>query len=426
MLLALMAALSPARAQVLRSAVNPAAAQGIVACPADIRLPQAGGAGLATTPAPAALDAGLGLAPSSFVGTEAASLLSSLRMAVPAVDADPNAAAAGLETLYAGRTAAEGPPVASGEAFAARAQLLKVGDKEYRVHPNVNLYVNPSPRCNARCAFCIARSDAPIDREKSDKEYLRRFEAGLKFLREQGIDHTALVLGGEPTIDRKLPMILDLLKKYKVRNPVITTNGSRLKNWIREINDSTLAHINISRHHYLDAENRSIMVSRAVPTTKDLEEVLGRIDRRISIRLNANLIKGKIDSAGEAKRFLDWAIDLGVAHVAFSQLAALPEEGGLVAKAVVDYSLAHRVSIGPILDEIRRDRRFTRIKASSGSHYHYEVWTYKTPRGEATVVFKDIDMNKIDLDASFIDDLVFHPNATLGGSWNPKERIILP
>ena len=421
-----MVASSAARAQVLRSAVNPAAAQGIVACPSDIRLPQAGGASLATARAPSTLDAGLGLALPSFVRAEFTSLLSPLRMAAFPVDPDPNAAAAGIEALYAGRTATEEPSAVLGGAFAAPAQVLKVGDKEYRVHPNVNLYVNPSPRCNARCAFCIARSDVPIDRENNGKEYLRRFEASLKFLRKQGIDHTALVLGGEPTIDRKLPMILDLLKRYKVRDPVITTNGSYLKNWVREINDSTLAHINISRHHYLDAENRSIMGSKTAPTTKDLKEVLGRIDRRISIRLNANLIKGGIDSAEGVTRFLDWAIDLGVAHIAFSQLATLPEEGGLVAKSVVKYSSAHRVSIGPILDAIRRDQRFRRIKVASGSHYNYEVWTYKTSRGEATVVFKDIDMNKIDLDSSFIDDLIFHPNATLGGSWNPKERILLP
>ena len=96
-----------------------------------------------------------------------------------------------------------------------------VNGQDYLVYDNVNLSVFVTDTCNANCNFCVAQ--------------LRYFQDGVDYIKpkitdcRQYFDRLRLMLdtvkplnpsisltGGEPTIDPKLPAILDMLAEKLV------------------------------------------------------------------------------------------------------------------------------------------------------------------------------------------------------------------
>lgn len=311
--------------------------------------------------------------------------------------------------------------------------FLVVRNKKWLVHDNINLYINPSLICNADCGFCIAKTDDKLVCKKmlNSEKYIEKLDEVLSILKP--VDPSVSICGGEPCLDDKLVNILALLKKQRVRKPILGTNGSGIlenPELLRAINSSSLEHINLSRHHFDEDKNQIIMKIKKFISNVDLRKIIDSIDKKIRIRLQCNLLKGEVDSLEDCIKYLDWAIELGIANVAFSQLTSLVE-GDIYAKSIVQYTKKKFISMIPILKKIDEHDNFRFIKQVIGPYYYAEIWRYETNKGEVGVVFKDADVEIMcELDyhwknKNYANELIFHPNATLGSTWNPSKKIII-
>lgn len=179
----------------------------------------------------------------------------------------------------------------------------------------MQLSVCPTSFCPAGCPFCAAKNTAK--KQTLDPE---KFAAVMKLLKAEDRIRGVKITGGEPFTDVKLlnEVIRILFEIFGYGLEVsVSTNGMGLDR-LREIKDlSYLESIHISRHHYDDLTNRTLFGGADVPSGKALREIIGSVPYPDLFVFNCMLLKGYIDSPGEAHRFLDFAIASGVPKVGF-------------------------------------------------------------------------------------------------------------
>lgn len=173
----------------------------------------------------------------------------------------------------------------------------------------INLYVQMTDICNARCDFCVAKNNphnefdaarfAELVDEIIDKSSLRKIS----------------FTGGEPTVKAE---ILNWCAAYiKHVSPdtkiVVNTNGSRLGKIAANLFNS----IALSRHHYDDEFNAGVFKT-VVPSAHALKALPDNVKSRL--HLSCNLIRGGIDSSDEVVAYLNHAANIGVTDVGFVSL----------------------------------------------------------------------------------------------------------
>jgi molybdenum cofactor biosynthesis enzyme MoaA len=205
--------------------------------------------------------------------------------------------------------------------------------------PYINLYVQLTDVCNARCSFCVAKNNPHVNFD-TDK-----FAAVIDELMRKLTIRKISFTGGEPTA---APALLNWCAEYiRQISPhtsiVVNTNGSRIKT----INPELFNSIALSRHHFNDNVNRVIFHAN-VPDAGDIA-CFGDL-LKSKIHLSCNLIKRHIDSADQIAKYLDHAIDIGITDIGF---VALMDIGG--------YSSDNRISISNsgMLDDSRFFRTLT-------------------------------------------------------------------
>lgn len=308
--------------------------------------------------------------------------------------------------------------------FVQTAELWRYNGQDYYVHPNINMYLDVTAACNADCEFCIAKTTYqrnPI----SQSEWLERLEHALVAVKD--LNPSIQVVGGEPTIDKKLPAIIDLIDKHQMKRPVLGTNGYGLDpSLVQRMNQSSFEHINISRHHYNDDLNQEVMLF-SKPFTSDALAAATRGLKK-NIRVQCNLIGGYIDTYGELMQFIAYAYHrLGVTNLAFAQLTPLPEDD-IYTQSIIDYVSDRQVDIDAILRGIGNDSRFVFKKYRGGVACYYEIWEYTAYEKPVTIVIKYSDnkwLCEADKLPAYFPDLIFHTDGTLCGSWNKHIKRIM-
>lgn len=313
------------------------------------------------------------------------------------------------------------------EYLAANSIAGRLGNRNCRLHWNVNLYVEMMSRCNGRCAFCInrvkyGRTDIPDDR------YIQKLEAAIQLTRF--LDPSIQLVGGEPTIfPGRMRAVFELIGKYRLRKPVITSNGSGLAE-NRDLLDHIepmLAHLNISRHHDDDGRLNRIMGFVNPMTNAVLAELLKTHRIAAKIRLNCCLLGNGIAAYPDVERYLAWALDLGVSNVCFSTLSNLPADY-FYDDELVRESRQNTVDFAAIMRAVAADPRFRFVKFHSGSHCMYEVWQYARDGRSCAVVFATSNNHfaeELDSMEDLFELLVFHAEGVLAGSWNRDCKGIL-
>lgn len=161
---------------------------------------------------------------------------------------------------------------------------------------NPNLSVVMPVGCNAKCPFCYW--------EKREGLTLKRFEfigSTLPSLFSQ-----VSITGGEPTLSPHLQGYLRVASE-RFDKVVLNTNGCMLK---RE-HFKYVDHVNISRHHYLEEENRKVFGTKSVPSAAKLSELCGYGD----VTINCVIPDGFSDDKFIAK-YIEFGRTIG-ANVAF-------------------------------------------------------------------------------------------------------------
>ena len=322
---------------------------------------------------------------------------------------------------------------------AGRTLALDLWGRTVEVYANANFSIYSGQTCNARCPFCVeelrpANRGRSLDAQKTiegdDALYFGALEETLDRLRP--LQPTISITGGEPSIDPRLPRILEVSARYSAPRKSITTNGSGL---LREIAgrpvlsyvlDAGFEHLNVSRAHEDWRENARLMALPDGLSDAALESVVRHAhEAGTRTRLSCVLLEGGVDSLSRVMDYLEFADRVGVDHVIFRQLM-LTDPARVARNYVVRFSDSHRVRLEPILEEVSAHPDFEFVQQVMGYYYYVEVWRY---RGR-TVVFEEADLGRLEEtkreQPGIVHELVFHPNARLASTWQPWDGVLGP
>ncbi|MCM8798311.1 MAG: GTP 3',8-cyclase MoaA [Candidatus Omnitrophica bacterium] len=165
------------------------------------------------------------------------------------------------------------------------------------------LRVSVTDRCNLRCIYCM-----PADgiAQKLPEEILTFEEivALVKIAISLGIDKIKIT-GGEPLLRRDISKLFSLLSSIKgIKDLSLTTNGIRLKRYVKELKIFGLKKINIS----LDTLNpeRFKFISRQGLIEDVLEGIEVSLREGFFVKLNVVVLRGiNDDEISDFIRFAD-------------------------------------------------------------------------------------------------------------------------
>lgn len=146
-------------------------------------------------------------------------------------------------------------------------------------------------KCNRHCAYCInSKTDC-----KSDLPFEKAIENITKAKNEFGIKE-CVILGGEPTLYKKLPQLIDYLRfKLNFEKVVMTTNGVALTDFLLEdICSSGLTHLNVSLH-----SNKDFISLKRMKQVYSIANAYG-----VMVRVNTNVWRGNHDTVRSLVRWL--------------------------------------------------------------------------------------------------------------------------
>jgi molybdenum cofactor biosynthesis enzyme MoaA len=196
---------------------------------------------------------------------------------------------------------------------------ISIGSLRHR-YLEVNLTAILPGVCQARCRFCMEPEGPPPPSLAFWVEQLER----LVLHELPAILSIVSLSGGEPTLSQVFPQALDILARARaagrLHRVVLTTNGSptRIIKHMDAIGQA-VTHVNISRHATDDDANAKVFKSTNVPTTEELRDIIGLLNRRgLVVNLNcvysANHLLGQCITGvprtrirAETKRFITFA-----------------------------------------------------------------------------------------------------------------------
>jgi len=150
----------------------------------------------------------------------------------------------------------------------------------YSERPNFSIILPGG--CQAHCAFCFWKQK----KMGSFDKWINKLIYTLDTLPEC-FDQISIT-GGEPTLSPLFHNVLCALslRKDRWKKIVLTTNGGGIlepHNLIQTLkDDKVIDFINISRHHFVDAENQKIFKTKKVPSRDDLKRIADKIGNKLT------------------------------------------------------------------------------------------------------------------------------------------------
>lgn len=150
------------------------------------------------------------------------------------------------------------------------------------------LRISLTDRCNFRCVYCMPNQNLPVvaRQEYLTKDQILRF---VKVIMPFGVEHIRLT-GGEPLLRDDIVDIVRGIKQIEgVRDLSLTTNGSRLPQFLSPLQEAGLDRINIS----LDSLGREGF--QTITMTDDYKKVVQAIvlalEAEFPVKLNVVVLK---------------------------------------------------------------------------------------------------------------------------------------
>ena len=179
-------------------------------------------------------------------------------------------------------------------------------DKFNRVHDY--LRISLTDNCDLRCFYCM-----PEDYQFTPNQQLMQadeIEAIAKAYVQEGVKKIRLT-GGEPLVRKDFADILRRLGKLNVEI-TMTTNGTRLHEFVEVIKNSGIKSLNIS----LDTlqKDRFILMTKRDKQEQVMRNIQLMLDNDINVKVNVVAMKGVNDE--EIIDFVKWTKDTPV-HIRF-------------------------------------------------------------------------------------------------------------
>lgn len=177
---------------------------------------------------------------------------------------------------------------------------------------NNNFTIITSGGCNAKCDFCTD----PMNYKPSDDYFKNLMKVVSTGLPDDFVQCS--ISGGEPTISPDLSSILMLIRIskrfYKV---VITTNGTKLLNFIDEIGKS-VNHVNVSRHGVGYDKNVSVFKNKQIINDEDLKTAAGALSV-YGVDVNLNWVYSEKDNlhVTDVLDYIEYAKSVNAQKVTF-------------------------------------------------------------------------------------------------------------
>jgi GTP 3',8-cyclase len=171
------------------------------------------------------------------------------------------------------------------------------------------LRISMTDNCNLRCFYCMPEEDyefTPASRLMQPDE----IEAIAKIFVAQGVNKIRLT-GGEPLVRKDAADIITRLSKLPI-NLTITTNGTRLHEFVDVLENAGVKSLNISLDT-LNAEKFNLMTRRN-QFEKVFENIHLMIEKGFHVKVNMVVIKNL--NHEEILDFVQWTKDIPV-HVRF-------------------------------------------------------------------------------------------------------------
>jgi GTP 3',8-cyclase len=171
------------------------------------------------------------------------------------------------------------------------------------------LRVSVTDRCDFRCVYCMAENMSFLP--KSEILTLEELDRLCSAFVARGVRKLRLT-GGEPLVRRGIMTLVNSLSRHlragQLDELTLTTNGSQLEKYARDLRAAGIRRINVSLDT-LDADK-----FRAITRWGALDKVLAGIDAAqaagLKIKINAVALKGVNDD--EFPQLLEWAHGRGM------------------------------------------------------------------------------------------------------------------
>ena len=208
--------------------------------------------------------------------------------------------------------------------------------QEEPIAPFVNLFVKVTKGCNAKCLFC---SNAGTSVPQTPFNVSKLIDI-IKSLKESGIKVNRVnITGGEPSVVS--PLVEDILSKMDEPE----TSGIHIHlntNGLLPQSQELMRHprwdsISMSLHHYDIARLSELYGCRIPDGAFNFDGI-----NLQKVNSSCNLVKGYIDNAEEARKMLDFNLDLGIPRIGF---VALMKVNGYSREHFVDLEDIHLESI---------------------------------------------------------------------------------
>ncbi|MGB3742936.1 MAG: GTP 3',8-cyclase MoaA [Xanthobacteraceae bacterium] len=229
------------------------------------------------------------------------------------------------------------------------------------------LRVSVTDRCDFRCVYCMAENMSFLP--KSEILTLEELDRLCSAFVARGVRKLRLT-GGEPLVRRGIMTLVNSLARHlragQLDELTLTTNGSQLEKYARDLRVAGIRRINVSLDT-LDADK-----FRAITRWGALDKVLAGIDAaqaaRLKIKINAVALKGVNDD--EFPQLLEWAHGRGM-DLTLIEVMPLGEigEGRLdqyLPLSLVRARLAERYRLDDIHYRTGGPARYVRVAETGG------------------------------------------------------------
>ena len=229
------------------------------------------------------------------------------------------------------------------------------------------LRVSVTDRCDFRCVYCMAENMTFLP--KVDLLSLEELDRLCSVFIAKGVRKLRLT-GGEPLVRRGIMTLVGSLARHLKTGDLdeltLTTNGSQLPKYARELVDLGVKRVNVSLDT-LDPDK-----FRAITRWGELDKVLAGIDAAqaagLKIKINAVALKGVNED--EFPQLIDWAHGRGM-DLTLIEVMPLGDvgEGRLdqyLPLSIVRARLAERYTLDEIDDRTGGPARYVRLAETGG------------------------------------------------------------
>jgi cyclic pyranopterin phosphate synthase len=245
-----------------------------------------------------------------------------------------------------------------------KAQLV---DSFGRVHRDLRISV--TDRCNFRCTYCMPAEGMQWLARGDLLDFAEIARVASIAVDRFGVDRIRLT-GGEPTIRRSLPVLVERLADLGV-DLSMTTNGVRMRSLARELKHAGLRRVNIS----LDSLNRERFM--ALTRRDELEAVLDGIAAALEfgfdpVKVNVVCMKGVNDD-----EIVDFAAFGRERDVEVRFIEFMPLDGG---------HAWQRAAVVPGEEIVAAIARVFPVHSVARDHEPAALWAYDDGAGRVGVI----------------------------------------